>query len=628
VALARELGTDTRKTSDERLQAGVATQEQAIDAQRNAVQRFQVEQSGSRVVVLLLMGMALLLAPAAQAAGADGGAVVSGVVRDAQGVAQMGALVQVLTGNAVTVATAFTDQHGRYFIGNLNPGMYLVRASATLLVPATRANLQLRTGATAVVNLTLTALFDTVSWLPAERRRADEPDDEWKWTLRSTANRPILRIMQDGDLIEVSTSSVENAATEKMRARATVASGDGEFGGGGVHNILAIHRMLDDGSDMAVRSDIGTPMVGTGFGPSQELDAGVEKRLGYSGAARTVVSYKSHPELLAAGSPAGLQVGSVASARRMSLGEFVAVEAGGSMQMVNAGQVGMATHPFLRLTTHPMGVWTLHYRIATDRQVQGFEDVTTGQAEIPVALVKNGKLALESGRHQEAAIERKAGRGTVLFAYYHDAIGQMAIAGGVSGPGATIPGQAISGPAGASHLPAGMMVDPTTGTFRTLTNGYKTSGTRLTVSTPLMDGLWVAAEYSTGDAVASETGPLTLFPAALAGMKSEMAETGTLALKGRIKASGTRIRTSYRWQPSKLVSAVDPYSAFGDQAFFSCQLKQPIRWGARLPSGLDATIDVTNLLAQGYRPFLSADGQTLYFAQAPRTIQGGVSFTF
>ncbi len=43
---------------------------------------------------------------------------------------------------------------------------------------------------------------------------------------------------------------------------------------------------------------------------------------------------------------------------------------------------------------------------------------------------------------------------------------------------------------------------------------------------------------------------------------------------------------------------------------------------------LDATIDVTNLLAQGYRPYLSADGQTVYFAQAPRAIQAGLSFTF
>jgi outer membrane receptor protein involved in Fe transport len=76
------------------------------------------------------------------------------------------------------------------------------------------------------------------------------------------------------------------------------------------------------------------------------------------------------------------------------------------------------------------------------------------------------------------------------------------------------------------------------------------------------------------------------------------------------------------------VTAVDSFSTFGDQAFFSCLVRQPIRLSRGLPQGLEATIDVTNLLAQGYRPFLSADGRTLYFAQAPRTIQAGLSFSF
>ena len=43
---------------------------------------------------------------------------------------------------------------------------------------------------------------------------------------------------------------------------------------------------------------------------------------------------------------------------------------------------------------------------------------------------------------------------------------------------------------------------------------------------------------------------------------------------------------------------------------------------------MEALIDVRNLLAQGYRPFLSPDGRTLYLVQAARAIRGGVSFTF
>ena len=609
--------TDTRNQSDGRSNVGVGLQEQVVDAQRYFVQPSQATRSQSGFLALILLGLALFGATAAQAE--DGGAVVSGIVRDAQGVAQMGALVQVLAANSVTVATAFTDAHGRYVISNLNPGKYLVRASATLFVPATRPNLQLRTGMTAVVNLTLAALFDTAQWLPAERRRADEPEDDWKWTLRSAANRPILRIVDDGTLIEVSTSASETPASEMTRARAAVTSGDGDFGNGGTHDILSIHRVLDGGADMAIRSDIATNRLPSASGPSQQFEMGLEQRQGFDGAVRTVVSYSSHPELVAAGVATGLQEFSVTSAQRMSMGELLQVEAGGSLQAISTSQTGMVTHPFVRLSSHPIGVWTLHYRMSTDRALQGFEDVTTGVDNVPVALVRNGKLAVETGRHQEVVVDRKIGAGTVSFAYYHDALGNVAVSGGgAGGAGHTL----------ASQIPAGMLVDPTTGSFRTITSGYTTNGARLTVSTPLIEGLWVAAEYSTGEAIASETAGSASFTSAASGLQGETSQSGTLALKGKIRGAGTRVRASYRWQPSRLVTAVDPYSMFSDQAFLSFQLRQPIQWGMRLPKGLDATIDVTNLLAEGYRPFLSADGQTLYFAQAPRTIQGGLSFSF
>ena len=32
--------------------------------------------------------------------------------------------------------------------------------------------------------------------------------------------------------------------------------------------------------------------------------------------------------------------------------------------------------------------------------------------------------------------------------------------------------------------------------------------------------------------------------------------------------------------------------------------------------------------SEGYRPFLTRDGSTLYFAQSERSIQGGLSFSF
>ena len=35
-----------------------------------------------------------------------------------------------------------------------------------------------------------------------------------------------------------------------------------------------------------------------------------------------------------------------------------------------------------------------------------------------------------------------------------------------------------------------------------------------------------------------------------------------------------------------------------------------------------------NLLAQGYRPVMSADGSAVYLVQVARSVRGGLSFTF
>jgi hypothetical protein len=66
------------------------------------------------------LGALMLVALGATAAAAT--ATVSGVVRDTRGVAQMGAMVQVLGSGSASVTTALTDIYGRYRIANLVPG--------------------------------------------------------------------------------------------------------------------------------------------------------------------------------------------------------------------------------------------------------------------------------------------------------------------------------------------------------------------------------------------------------------------------------------------------------------------------------------------------------------------------
>jgi hypothetical protein len=85
----------------------------------------------------VLLMLALAYPVSAHAAGAHAAltsrvAVVSGVVRDSQGIPQMGAMVQAIGADAAVVATAFTDIHGKYLLGDIEPGSYQIKATAAM----------------------------------------------------------------------------------------------------------------------------------------------------------------------------------------------------------------------------------------------------------------------------------------------------------------------------------------------------------------------------------------------------------------------------------------------------------------------------------------------------------------
>lgn len=582
-------------------------------------------------------------------------ASLTGIVRDMQGIAQAGALVEVMAAGLDTPRTAFTDIHGRYTIPNLAPGKYAVQASATLYVSATKAGQLLRPGHWSVVNLTLASLFDTSVWLPAERRRADEPGDDWKWTLRASANRPMLRMVDDGGPVLVSSSATEVHHSDSQ-LRESFRSGDGGFGRGGAHNILAQNHELGDGSNVLMRLDVGLPTGLLGVSPSTEFETGFERRLGFAGASRTVISYQQHPEIFGSGTVTGLSAFQMASAQQTSFGDAVKVEYGGAIYAVKTVGTAAMTAPFVRILMQPTENWTIGYRMATAEDLQGFDDLNTIERVLPTAVSNGGTPILAHGRHQEVSMGRKLGRGVVQAALYHDSMDHPVVSGGgaigyLSGS-AALSGPALAALTGASGIGRGYLTDGTTDTFQFLGPGYSADGWNVMVSEPIGPAMWAAVEYSSGSALAGSApgasqsvnrGGLRMasagghrsaaltnadFVGSGSGLQAVNGQAIAFAVKGRIVRSGTGVRASYRWQPTGMVTAIDPYRAFSDQAYLSISLRQPIHMGRILPPGLEGMIDVSNLLAEGYQPFLSADGGTLFLAQAPRTIEGGLSLTF
>jgi len=561
----------------------------------------------------LELGALMLLATAAVSAAAST-AVIAGVVRDSRGAAQMGALVEVLGSGANCVGTAFTDQNGRYKIENLVPGRYAVRATAVLFVPAMRENLRLASGMRATVYLTLNALYDPTTWLPAKRRGVDEPDDDWTWTLRSAANRPILRVMGDSGLARTSADSAEKTHGSPVKARVWMSGGAGGFGESGIHNGVALDRAIEGGADAMLRVGVAN----LGEAAASEIAAGYERQTGFERESRMVVSYTAHPEMQSAGRDEGIQAMRLSSAEKIELGDTIKLEAGGAVvaiRTMGAGSAGtgLMTQPFVRVTAQPFVGWTVAYRMATERELQGFAGLDSMASEAPVAAVCGAKLCTASGRHQEIGVSRKIGGGSggsIEAAIYRDTMQRVGVAG--------------VGAAGAADLTSvDAVIDTATQSFRILSAGYTSDGLRLTLSEPLSAHLWAELEYESGAAMATER-----TETGVPQIHATVASAAAIRLQGEALRTGTRLRAVYRWQPHHLVTAVGPYGELGDAGFLSFEMRQAVRCWGILPSGFEATLNVTNLLAEGYQPFLSADGRTLYLTARARTIQAGLSFTF
>src|SRR6202795_581231 len=150
------------------------------------------------VVSMVVVSMALP-AWSGTVSGAISGAI-SGYVRDGGGAPQMGAAVEILGSAAQALQTlkVFTDDRGFYSVASLLPGTYSVKVSAPSFLPSLREKIDVRAGAKALVNVTLTTLFEAIQMVPL---RSPVDDDDWKWTLRSISNRPILRVLEDGTTV-------------------------------------------------------------------------------------------------------------------------------------------------------------------------------------------------------------------------------------------------------------------------------------------------------------------------------------------------------------------------------------------------------------------------------------------
>ena len=553
----------------------------------------------------------LMLCPAWLQATAQREAAVGGVILDLHGTPQMGALVELLRADATVVAHTFTDEHGRYLLSAIRPGQYQLRASAAFLLPALRTNLRLIPNTRAMANLTMTALVEVGTWFPAERRTSGEAGDDWRWTLRSTASRPLLKMAGNDEEAEVSSLAPEHGSAASEQGHLTVMTDDGSFGRGGTHQVLTLGRSEAGGRGEVLRANLGVaPSVGDPA--SVAVNAGYQRQTPFGGETRFVAGYASQPEVSAPGA-SGLRSVTLASSERMALGDAVMIDAGTllSAERLMASRVNAA--PFLRAVVSPAAGFALMYRYAAAPELQSSEDMDNVQITPEILSDARGRPIAFSGSHQELAVSHTVENDTQTVSVYIDSLPLAALQGG-----GTLNSGELAG------LP--VAADVSTGTFRVAVHGYTARGVSFAWTHSLTPALAATFGMDLGSALARGAAPLALENLDT-GVHTRVSPALSASLHGTSARTGTGFRAEYRWQPAGTLNTVNLYNAAPEQAYLSCLLRQKL-WSGRRLQGVNAVVEATNLLEEGYQPMIGPDGETLFLAQVPRTLQAGLSFSF
>ncbi len=546
----------------------------------------------------VMIGLAL------PACAGDRPGVISGYVRTSSGSPQMGAVVEIL-GSTARSFTVFTNEAGFFSAKDILPGVYTVRISAPSFLPALREKVGLRPGASVRLNVTLNTLLEAVQLGPL---RNTPSTDDWKWTLRSVANRPVLRLVND-PLAEKQDRELKGSLSFLAGSAA-----EGYGSGADLSTGFSLERSIFSAGRVGVSGNLG---YGTGF-PSTVLRAMYSHRMANGSEPSLAFTMRrfapADPDL----HNAALQALALDAGDDFAVGEVLELKFGSELQTIQfLGRV-TAFRPYGSVDLHLSPNTILAYDYATSlpntRGEKGFDSAPADLSESnPRLSVSDFATKLERARHQELSLSRRIGHNSVQVAVFSDRVSNSALigTGDVSGAGGFL-------------LP-----DVWSGTFTYTGNNLDTNGLRVVLQHKFSSDLAATLDYAYGG-VLDLSKPDVELQDARQWISTQRRHALAAKLSGTLPGTHTRWIASYRWVDGPALTPVDMFNASPGQSdpFLNLFIRQPIPSMGFLPGHMEAVVDLRNLLAQGYVPVIGQDGQTVYLVQSARSIRGGVAFSF
>lgn len=543
---------------------------------------------------------------------------LAGVVRDTTGTPQLGASVEVIpeaTGKLSNLSF-LTDTQGIFRGDRVTPGLYTVRVTLAGFLPTLEKHIRITANLTTVVRIELESMFSSLEQLRRQPSTAPIETDDWKWVLRSASvTRPVLQWV-DQDSLSAADQTLEGQSGQpRMKVEFT----DGARRPGSVSNLasspttaFAYDQKLGGASrlilagQMSYEGEAGAGGIATIWLPSGSLGAGPhtalvlrESRLGPFG-----------PTFRGVRADQGGSIG---------LGDRAVLRYGAEYVLVGLGTSASSIRPRFELDTHVSEMWSAALIFASQPGAPGVLEPAEGESgsltaalneldAFPALLWRGGHPKLQGGTHEELAAERKVGaQGKFQIAAFHDDEQHVA----VFGRGSDLPAADYF----QDYFSHGFAYD----------GGSSSSwGGRLALHEKLEHDVEVTAAYAFA-------GVLTPGDAANGALRDALRTTSRhsvgASVSSRIPHLGTRVNVGYKWVNGVSVSRLDSYgeSLFQLDPYLHVSVRQSLpKFG---PGRWEAIADCNNLMAQGYVPVSSRDGQ-IVLVPAFRTFRGGLSLQF
>ena len=582
---------------------------------------------------------------------------IAGTVRGPGGAPQIGASITLYNHLQKPLGKVLTDEHGEFKLLGLFPAVYSVKISLSAFVPATRQIL-VQPGMRSVLNVNLSTLFSSIQFAYPVVENANIMSEDWKWVLRSApATRPVLRYLDidadadpaqnaaAGTQSKVAASTVGHATVfSDTRGLVNVSAGDGSLNAGvsnqadlGTTFALATslygNSLIQFSGNLGYGSTNGTPATAFRTSYSREIAGGTPevsltiRQLTLPGRVATAFA---NPD------GAGLALMRTMSAGfddQSRISDNLTLQYGFTMDVVSFLDHLNYYSPYARLTyavdqnddlivayTSGNGRPDLGGSPAADPSAPPADDSSLRRdvdslGVFPRMSLLDGRAQIQRGVEYETVYVHRSGSRTYRASLYRQDISNAAVT--------------MAAPAG---FFSGTDVLPDLFSNSSILNAGTFQSTGVAVSATQNLGSNASATVIYGDSGALTTDKNELVSHSPDELRAMIREGRRQSVTARVTAtaphSGTHLVASYQFDSDhRALMAGNLYSTAGMQPLpgMNVYLRQPIPgFGGRV----EATADIRNILAQGYLPLTTADGQRILLVQNPRSVRGGLSFTF